>query len=166
MPAGTIHSDFGAQENKVCHCFHFFPINLPWSDGTRCLDLSFLNVFKPAFLLSSFSFIKRLFSSSSLSAILVVSFAYLRLLISPLAILIPACDSSSLAFHMMYSKLNKKGDNVQSWHTPFPIFYLSYSMSGSNCCFLICTQVWTRMIEYFMCVIGCNVLCQTWQVGW
>ena len=21
----TIHSDFGAQENKVCHCFHFFP---------------------------------------------------------------------------------------------------------------------------------------------
>ena len=27
----TIHSDFGAQENKICHCFHFFPIYLPWS---------------------------------------------------------------------------------------------------------------------------------------
>ena len=38
--------------------------------------------FKPTFSLSSFTFIKRLFSSSSLSAITVVSSAYLRLLIS------------------------------------------------------------------------------------
>ena len=30
-------------QNKVCHCFHCFPIYLPWSDGTRCLDLSFVN---------------------------------------------------------------------------------------------------------------------------
>ena len=37
MAAVTICSDFGAQENKVCHCFHCFPIYLPWSDGTRCL---------------------------------------------------------------------------------------------------------------------------------
>ena len=43
MVAGTICSDFGARENKVCHCFHCFPIYLPWSDGTRCHDLSFLN---------------------------------------------------------------------------------------------------------------------------
>ena len=35
---------FWAQENKVCHCFHCFPTYLPWSDGTRCHDLSFLNV--------------------------------------------------------------------------------------------------------------------------
>ena len=28
----------------VCHCFHCFPIYFPWSDGTRCHDLSFLNV--------------------------------------------------------------------------------------------------------------------------
>ena len=35
---------FGTQENKVCHCFHCFPIYLPWTDGTRCHDLSFLNV--------------------------------------------------------------------------------------------------------------------------
>ena len=34
---------FGAQENKICHCFHFFSIYLPWSDGTGCHDLSFLN---------------------------------------------------------------------------------------------------------------------------
>ena len=26
-------SDSGAQENKICHCFHFFPFYLPWSDG-------------------------------------------------------------------------------------------------------------------------------------
>ena len=35
---------FGAQENKVSHCFHCFSIYLPWSNGTRCQDLSFLNV--------------------------------------------------------------------------------------------------------------------------
>ena len=31
-------------KNKVCHCFHCFPIYLPWSDGTRCHDFSLLNV--------------------------------------------------------------------------------------------------------------------------
>ena len=40
----TIHSDLGAQENEIYHLFQFFPIYLPWSDGTRCHDLSFLNV--------------------------------------------------------------------------------------------------------------------------
>ena len=59
--------------------------------------------FKPAFSLSSFTFIKRLFSSSLRSAIKVVSSGYLRLFIFLWAILIPACASSSLAFHMMYS---------------------------------------------------------------
>ena len=36
MAAVTICSDFGAQEDKVCHCFHYFPSCFPWSDGTRC----------------------------------------------------------------------------------------------------------------------------------
>ena len=58
--------------------------------------------FKPAFSLSSFILIKRLFSSFSLSVIRMVSSAYLRLLFL-LAVLIPACDSSSLAFCMVYS---------------------------------------------------------------
>ena len=53
--------------------------------------------FKPAFSLSSFAFIKRLFSSS-LCAIRVVSSVYLRLLIFLPAILIPAYVSSTLAF--------------------------------------------------------------------
>ena len=40
----TICSDFGAPPKKVWHCFHCFPIYFPWSDGTRCHDLHFLNV--------------------------------------------------------------------------------------------------------------------------
>ena len=43
MAIVTIRSDFGAPP-KICHCFHCFPIYLPSSDGTRCYDLSFLNV--------------------------------------------------------------------------------------------------------------------------
>ena len=58
--------------------------------------------FKPAFSLSSFTFIKRLFSSSSLSAISVVSSVYLRWLIFLPSILIPVCALSSPAFYMMY----------------------------------------------------------------
>ena len=81
--------------------------------------------FKSTFSLSSFTFIKRLLSSSSLLPLFlrVVSSAYLRLLIFHLAILIPACASSSPAFCMMYPayKLNKQGDNIQLWHIPFPI---------------------------------------------
>ena len=80
--------------------------------------------FKPTFSLSSFTLIKRLFSSSSLCVISVVSSAYLRLLIFLPAILIPACASSSPAFCMMYSayKLNKQGDNIQPWCTLFPVW--------------------------------------------
>ena len=82
MAAVTICRDFGTQENKVSPCFHCFPIYFPWCDGARCHDLSFWMLsFQPAFVLSSFTFIKRLFSSSSHSAIRVVSSVYLRLLV-------------------------------------------------------------------------------------
>ena len=59
-------------------------------DGTGCHELKFFWMlsFKPAFSPSSFTFIQRFFSSSSLSAIRVVSSAYLRLLIFLPAILI------------------------------------------------------------------------------
>ena len=52
-----------------------------------------------------------------------VSCSHQRLLFLP-AILIPACASSSPAFLMMYSayKFNKQGDNIQHWHTSFPIW--------------------------------------------
>ena len=67
--------------------------------------------------------IKRFFSSSSVSAIRVVSSAHLRLLIFLSAILIPSYASSSLAFLVMYSAymLNRQGDNIQPWCTPFLI---------------------------------------------
>ena len=79
--------------------------------------------FKPAFSLSSFTFIKRFFSYSSLSAIRVVTSAYLKLLIFLLETLILAFVTVSLEFRMMYSayKLNKEGNNIQPLHTPFPI---------------------------------------------
>ena len=80
--------------------------------------------FKSTFSLSTFTFSKRLFSSSSLSAIRVVSSGYLRLLIFLPAMLIPVCASFSPLLVMMYSasKLNKQGDNIQPRHTPFPIW--------------------------------------------
>ena len=59
-----------------------------------------LNVeFKPIFSRFSFTFIKKLFSSSSLSVLRVASFAYLKLLIFLLGILIPACAWFQLVLH-------------------------------------------------------------------
>ena len=40
LAAVTICSDYRAQENKVCHCFHCFPIYLPGSD-VHCMLLYF-----------------------------------------------------------------------------------------------------------------------------
>ena len=78
MVAITICWDFGAEINKVCHCFHCFPIYLHEVVGPDALILVFWMLsFKPTFSLSSFTFIKRLFSSSLLSAIKMVSFVYL-----------------------------------------------------------------------------------------
>ena len=92
--------------------------------GLGAMILVFLILsFKLAFSLSSFTLIKRLLSSSLLSATRAVSSAYLRLLIFLPATLIPACNSSSLAFPLMCSadKLNKQGDSKQPSCTPFSI---------------------------------------------
>ena len=125
MAAVNICSDFGAQENKVCHTDCIVSPSICHEVlGLDAMILVFwmLN-FKPAFSLYSSTFIKRLFSSFSFSAVRVVSSAYLRLLIFLPAVLIPACASSSPAFLIMYSayKLNKQGDNIHPWRTPFPI---------------------------------------------
>ena len=98
-----------------------------------CLEVMVLNAmifvfwmssFKPAFSLSSRTFIKRLFSSFLLSAIRVMPSAYLRLLVFLLTVLIPVWASSSLTLFKMYSayKLNKQGGNIQPWSTSFPIW--------------------------------------------
>ena len=125
MAAVTICSDFGAPKNKVYHGSIVSPSVCHEVMGPDGLILVFWMLgFRPTFLLSSFTFIKRLFISSLLSALRVVSSAYVRLLLFLPAILIPACASSSPAFYMMYStyKLNKQGDNIQPWHTSFPIW--------------------------------------------
>ena len=140
MAAVTICSDSGAQGNKACHLFHFFPTSLQWSDGTGCHDLHFFEcrVLNQLFSLSSFTFIKRLLSSSSLSAIRVVSSAYLRLLVFLLAIMIPAYSSSSPEFPMMSSayKLHEQGDSTQPWCTPFPV----WNQSGP--CLILTVASW------------------------
>ena len=81
-----------------------------------CHDLSFLILsLKWALSLFSFTLIKRHFSSSSLSAIRVVSSGYLRLFVLLSPILIPACNSWSPTFLIMYSayRLNKQGNSRQ-----------------------------------------------------
>ena len=97
MAAVTICGDLGAPGNIVCHCFHCFPIYLHWVMGPDALNFIFwMLTFKRAFSLSSFIFIKRLFNSSLLSSISVVSTAYLISLIFLPEILFPAWTSSSL----------------------------------------------------------------------
>ena len=77
--------------------------------------------YKPTFSHSSFTVIRRLFSSSLLSAIRVTGI----ICISEVIDISPGnLDSSSPGFHMMYSafQLNKQGDNIQLWSTPFPVW--------------------------------------------
>ena len=74
----------------VCYCFHRFPICHEVMGLNVIIFVFWLLSFKPVFSLSSFTFIKRLFSSPSLSSIRVVSRAYLRLLIFLPAVLILA----------------------------------------------------------------------------
>ena len=99
--------------------------------------LSFMPAFHSPLSLSSRA------SSSSLSGIRVVSSVYIRLLVYLPVLFILAYASSSPAFCMMYSayKLNKQGDNIQPWCTPFHLAPVHCSMSGSYCCFLTCMQI-------------------------
>ena len=125
MAAVTVCSDFGAQENKVSHCFHCLPIYLPWSDGTGCHDLCFLNVEFSA----SFFILFHLHQEALLFPLRFLPWGWCHLHIWSLliflpAVLIQASASSSLAFCMMFSayKLNKQGDNIQPWRTPYPVW--------------------------------------------
>ena len=77
MDAITIHDDSGAQEKKICHCFHFSHSICIEVMGVDDKILGFLMLsFKPVFSLSCFTLIKRPFSASSLSSLRVVSPVY------------------------------------------------------------------------------------------
>ena len=117
MAAVTICSDFGAPPKIKSDTVSTVSPSISYEEmGPDAMIFVFWMLsFKPTFSLYTFTFIKRLLSSSSLSAIRVVPSAYLRLLIFLPAILIPACVSFSPAFLMMYSayELNKQSDNIQ-----------------------------------------------------
>ena len=152
MAVVTVCSDFGAQENKICHFFHFSPFYLPWSNGTWCHDLSFLNAeFQASFFILLFYPLGNGGSSVPLH-FLPLEWYHVHVwgcwycfppsplhLPTSLPPLIPACDLSSPAFCMIYSayKLNKQGDNIQPCHNSFSnLEPVHCSMSSSNCCFL------------------------------
>ena len=59
MAAVTICTDFGAPKNKVCHSFLCYPIYLPWSDGTRCHDLSLQGHMSYHITLRSWAYIQK-----------------------------------------------------------------------------------------------------------
>ena len=117
MAAITICSDFRHPKNKVWHCFHCFPIYLQEVMGPEAMILVFwmLSV-KPTFSLSSFTFIKMLFSSSLLSAIIVVSSAYLRLSFLPKNTLMVESEEELKSLLMKVEKEREKVDlklNIQ-----------------------------------------------------
>ena len=120
----TICSDFGAQNIK--------------SDTVSTVSLSISHEvmgpdamifvfwmlrFKPTFSTLLFHFHQealQFFSFCHKGGIICIS----EVIIFLPAILIPACASSRPVFLMIYSayKLNKQGDNIQPWLTPFPIW--------------------------------------------
>ena len=121
MAAVTICSDFGALKNKVWYCFPSICHEVMGPDAM--IFVFWMLSFKPTFSLSSFTFIKRLFHSFSLSAIKMVPSGYLRLLIFLRQswfqlVLLPAQHFSWCTLHI---RKNKQGDNIQPWRTPFPI---------------------------------------------
>ena len=111
---------------------------MPWSSFFRMLS------FNPTFSLSSFTFIKKLFCSSSLSAMMVVLSAHLKLFIFLLAILILAYPSFSLLFDgilldVLCIRVKKAAWQYTALMYSFPSLEpICCSMSGSNSCFLAC----------------------------
>ena len=123
MAVITIHSDFGAQENKMSVFIVFPSICHEVMEPHAVILIFWMLNFKPEFSFSSFTFINRLSISSSLychkgGIICVSEITH----IFP-AILIPPCASFNPAFHMMHSvyKLNNQSDNIQPWCIPFLI---------------------------------------------
>ena len=102
--------------------------------------------FKPAFWVSSFTFIKRHFSSSSLYAIRVMSSAYLKLLIFLLAILIPTCASSSPAFHQCTLRISRQYTAL-AYSFPYsePV---CCSISSFNSCFWPAYRFFRRQVRW------------------
>ena len=135
MATVAVNSDFGAQEKKICYCFHFSPSVFCEVMGQDAMILVFCMLsFKSDFSLSYFNFIKRLCSSSFLSAIRVVSCAYWRLLIFLLAVfwyqleLHPAWHFTWCALHISYiSRVTIYSlDKLLYQFWPSPLFHVQF----------------------------------------
>jgi len=130
----------GAQENKICHCSHFSPMCNEVMGPDAMILVFFLYCFKKAFSLSSFTLLKRLFSSSSPFAIRVVSSEVVDISPNNLDSTLWFIQPSICLRYSAY-KLKKQGDNIQPCCTLLNNFeWVNYIMSSSNCCFLTCIQ--------------------------
>ena len=154
MGAVTICSDFRAPQNNLS-VFVSLSICHEVMGLVAMILVFWMLSFKPVFSLSSFTFIKILFSSSLLSAISAVSSAYLSLLIFLLAswfqlVLHPAWH---FTWFVLCIYVKWAGCQYTALAFSFPIFKPVYrSMLCSNCCFLTCIQIFQeadKVVWYF-----------------
>ena len=100
-----------------------------------------------------------------------VSSAYLRLWIFLPVILIPACDPSSVAYHMMVFSIEGKeaGWQYTALLYSFSDFEAVFCfMSGCNCCFLTCIQIsWeaSKVVWYAHLLKNCPQVSDPWLLG-
>ena len=130
IAAGSQHQQwFWSPRKENATVSTFFPSICHEGMGLDAMILVFWMLsFKPTFSLCSYTFIKRLFSSSSLSASRMVIICISEVVdVSLPTILIPACDSSAQHFAWCtLHKLNKQSDNIQHWQTPFSVLNQSF----------------------------------------
>ena len=143
MAAVSICSDFRAQQEEISHYCTFPPSIFHEVMGAGCHNLSFFLIFNFNLALSLYSFtlMKKLFSSSSLSAFRMVSSSYLRLLMFPHLSWFQLCHP---AWHFSWYAQHTNQTGCQQTALLYSFLDLesiSCSIQGSNCCFLICIQV-------------------------
>ena len=121
MAAVTIHSDFGAQENKVCHCFPLFPHlfsmkwldQMPWSYFFECWVLS--QLFNSSLSLSSRGSLVLHFLSYEWCHLHIWGYGYFSRQFWFQLVLHPSQHFAWCTLHISY--INKQGDNIQLCHT-------------------------------------------------
>ena len=158
MAAVTVLSDFGAQEEEICHYFYFLPHYSPWSNGARWHDLrvfcffvffSPIYSFKPALSLSSFTL-----SRGSL-----VPFHFLSLEWYHPHIWGCWCFSHLSSFQLIQPGISRDVLSIQIKQTgrqQTALLYsflvlepISCSIQGSSCCFMTSIQVFQETGKIF-----------------
>ena len=141
MATVNICGDFGAQENKVCHCFHSFPIYLPWSDETGCHDLSWISS-------QLFHSPLSLLSRGSLALLCFLPYKDIIFISEVIAISPDNLDSGlcfiqpSISHDVPCIEVKSAGRQYTALTYSFPnLEPIGCSMSSSNFCFLTCIQV-------------------------